>query len=648
MIHLEDATLAFPTRTILQDASWHVAPGDRVGLVGANGAGKSTMLKILLGQVGLDSGRTRLRPGARIGYLSQDLPGLEGRTLQAEMWTAFEAIVAQQAELDELARTLQHETDPARQENLAREQARATERFEAMGGYEAEAQIGKVLAGLGFSESDRSRLVETFSGGWQMRVNLARLLLQKPEILLLDEPTNHLDIEAIEWLENYLGDYPGTVVVISHDRRFLDRVVTRITELDQAKLEDYPGSYSRYLEQRLERRAARQAAFDRQQRELGRQQAYIERFRASATRSTQAKSREKQLAKIERLEAPKDSATVRFQFPPAPPSGQSVMIAAGLARGFGEKKLFQGLDLKLERGDRLALVGPNGCGKSTLIRLLAGIDRPDDGEVVLGYQVKMAYYAQQQADQLDESRTVLDEAYRANEDWTLERVRGLLARFLFTQDDVMKTVSKLSGGERARLCLARMLMRPANLLLLDEPTNHLDLASKDTLAEALETFEGTVVLISHDRELLGRVSNRVLAFEDTGPRAFLGSYDAYREARSGKSTSPVVNPSPDGRSGAQASRTETASRTTTTRSPADPVPASAGPKKLNSFQRARRLETLETEIAELEARIDELDPLTQDPDFWQDHVRAIAVTEELRELRDRHEEATAAWFELSE
>ncbi|MEB3187553.1 MAG: ABC-F family ATP-binding cassette domain-containing protein [bacterium] len=643
MIHLEDASLAFPTRTVLQDASWHVAPGDRVGLVGANGAGKSTLLKILLGQIGLDTGRTRLRPGARIGYLAQDLPGLHGRTLQSEMWTAFEAILAQQAELDDLARSLQQATDPARQEALAREQARATERFEAMGGYEAEAKIGKVLAGLGFSEADRSRLVETFSGGWQMRVNLARLLLMQPEVLLLDEPTNHLDIEAIEWLEAYLGDYPGTVVVISHDRRFLDRVVTRITELDQAKLEDYPGTYSQYLEQRIERRAARQAAFDRQQRELGRQQAYIDRFRASATRSTQAKSREKQIAKIERLEAPKDGATVRFAFPPAPPSGQSVLIAGGLARGFGERRLFEQLDLKLERGDRLALVGPNGCGKSTLIRLLAGIDTPDQGEVVLGYQVKMAYYAQQQADQLDETRTVLDEAYRANEDWTLERVRGLLARFLFSQDDVMKTVAKLSGGERARLCLARMLMRPANLLLLDEPTNHLDLASKETLAEALETFEGTVVLISHDRELLGRVSNRVLAFEETGPRAFLGSYDAYRETRSGKPAAPMAPSAASGRPGSPEPRTASKGS-----APPAPEAPAGGPKKLNSFQRARKLETLEAEIAQLEARIGELEPLTQDPDFWQDHVRAGAVTEELRELRDRHEEATEAWFELSQ
>jgi ATP-binding cassette subfamily F protein 3 len=318
-----------------------------------------------------------------------------------------------------------------------------------------------------------------------------------------------------------------------------------------------------------------------------------------------------------------------------------VLIAGGLARGFGERRLFEKLDLKLERGDRLALVGPNGCGKSTLIRLLAGIDTPDHGEVALGYQVKMAYYAQQQADQLDESRTVLDEAYRANEDWTLERVRGLLARFLFSQDDVMKTVAKLSGGERARLCLARMLMRPANLLLLDEPTNHLDLASKETLAEALETFEGTVVLISHDRELLGRVSNRVLAFEEAGPRAFLGSYDAYREARSGKTSAQVAAPPTSGRT----PEPRAASKGSTP--PAPEAPA-GGPKKLNSFQRARKLETLEAEIAQLEARIGELEPLTQAPDFWHDHVRAGAVTEELRELRDRHEEATEAWFELSE
>jgi ATP-binding cassette subfamily F protein 3 len=628
MITLSGVSKHFPSKTVLSEVDWHVGAGERVGLVGANGAGKSTLLKILLGELDPDGGRSLLRPKATVGYLSQELPGLAGRTLQAEMWTAFSAISAAADRLSALAEALAETRDPARLAELTHEQARATEAFEALGGYTAETEIGKVLSGLGFREADRVRLVESFSGGWQMRVTLAKLLLIRPDLLLLDEPTNHLDLAAIEWLEGYLADYPGTVVVISHDRRFLDRTVTRITELERGRLDDYAGHYTAYLSQKKDRIAAQQSAFDRQQRELARQEAFIEKFRASATRSTQAKSREKQLAKVERLEAPTELATVRFRFPPAPPSGQVVLRGAELKKAYEGKAILSGVDLTLERGQRIAMVGPNGCGKSTLMRLLAEVEEPDDGSVHVGYNVKPAYYSQHQSDSLDETRTVLDDAYRSVDGWTLERTRSLLARFLFTGEDVLKPVSALSGGERARLCLAKLLMRPANLLLLDEPTNHLDLGSKEVLAEALCEFAGTVLLISHDRHLIDQVATHLLVFEPDGPKRFVGNYSAYREQ-----DRPAVResvPAPVRRESAPV------------------LPEAPEKPRLNAYRRTRAIAALEAEIAELEGEVANLEALMADPSLYEDHVRAAAVTTDFEEKRARLEEATEEWLELSD
>ena len=626
MITLSSLTKHFPTKIVLHAGDWHVPARTRVGLVGANGAGKSTLLKILLGELDGDSGRAMIRSGAKIGYLSQELPGLHGRTLQAEMWTAFSELAAQAEKLKAIAEHLTELSDPAKLSDLTHQQARETEIFEAMGGYTAEAQIGKVLSGLGFKESDRPRPVESFSGGWQMRVMLAKLLLLSPDLLLLDEPTNHLDLAAIEWLEDYLADYPGTVILISHDRRFLDRIVTRISELEQGKITDYPGSYSAFLDQKKERLAAQQAAYDRQQRELAKQSAFIEKFRASATRSTQAKSREKQLDKIERLEAPKTLATVHFRFPPAPPSGTQVLRAVALQKAYGEQMVLKDIDFKLERGQRLAIIGPNGCGKSTLMRLLALQETPDDGEIVMGYNVKPAYYSQHQADHLDESQSVLEEAYRSVEGWTLERTRSLLARFLFRGEDVHKPVSKLSGGERARLCLAKMLMQPANLLLLDEPTNHLDLGSKEVLAEALSEFAGSVILISHDRFLLDQVATHVMTIEEGYATLHLGNYSAYREQTSKRSVEETPRPKP------KEVPTSTA--------------ADLARPKLNAFQKARAIATLEAEIAELETELPKLEALIADPSLYEDHVRAAAVTADFDEKRLRLEEVTEQWLDL--
>lgn len=630
MITVSNLSKHFPTRTVLDKVNWHVSAGDRVGLVGANGAGKSTLIKILTGQIEPDEGKVLVRPNAQIGHLAQELPGSAGRTVQAEMWTAFEAIAAKNRELAAIAERMQH-ADPADLEALVAEQAKLTEEFERLGGYTAETEIGKVLSGLGFSEADRQRPVDSFSGGWQMRVNLAKLLLMAPDLLLLDEPTNHLDLEAIEWLEGYLSGYPGTLILISHDRTFLDRVVTRIAELENGTITDYPTHYTGYLELKKERLAAQEAAYERQQRELARQQAFIEKFRASATRSTQAKSREKQLAKIARLEAPTEAATVKFRFPPAPPSGQQVLRAAEIRKAYDGKLVLDQVDLKLERGQRLVLVGPNGCGKSTLLRILAQLEEPDDGEVSLGYNVKPAYYSQHQSDQLDASRTVLDEAYYSADGWTLERTRALLARFLFTGEEVFKPVAKLSGGERARLCLAKLLMKPSNLLMLDEPTNHLDLASKEMLAEALRSYEGTVLLISHDRYLLDQIATHTLAWVDGNPQLFIGTYSETR---------------------AKLAELKQLEREETKCEEAQKLAAPAPKPKKNTNNARKRLQDIadaEAEVARLEAEIAQTEADLGNPSLYEgDPARAIELSERYTQLKAQLEAVTERWLMLVE
>ena len=646
MITVSRLSKHFPTRTVLDEVDWHVGAGERIGLVGANGAGKSTLIKILIGQVDPDGGKVVVRPRARIGHLAQELPGSAGRTVQAEMWTAFEAIATKNRELTEIAERIRRAAADAAAaaalDALVADQARLTEEFEHLGGYTAETEIGKVLGGLGFSEADRQRPVDSFSGGWQMRVNLAKLLLMAPDLLLLDEPTNHLDLAAIEWLEDYLAGYPGTLLLISHDRTFLDRVVTRVTELENGKLTDYPTHYSGYLELKRERMAAQEAAYARQQRELARQQAFVEKFRASATRSTQAKSREKQLEKIERIEAVTEAATVKFRFPPAPPSGQAVLRAAEIRKAYGGKTVLSEVDLKLERGQRLVLVGPNGCGKSTLLRILAAVEEPDDGEVGLGYNVKPAYYSQHQSDSLDEGRTVLDEAYYSVDGWALERTRALLARFLFTGEEVFKPVSKLSGGERARLCLAKLLMKPSNLLMLDEPTNHLDLASKEMLAGALRTFEGTVLLISHDRYLLDQVATHTLAWVDGHPRLFLGTYSETRaklaELRQEAPRQPVERaPGPAGRESPDS-----------VAAPAHPI---VRPKKNTNAERQRvaDIAQAEADVATLEAQIAQTEADLGNPALYEgDPARAAELSERYTRLKADLEATTERWLMLVE
>ncbi|MEG4575683.1 ABC-F family ATP-binding cassette domain-containing protein [Microcoleus sp. N3A4] len=528
MLRLEHISKIYPTGVVLKDVTWEVKPGDRIGLVGVNGAGKSTQLKIIAGEIEPTAGEV-IRPASlHIAYLSQEFEVDPTRTVKEEFWRAFSEANQVHETLMQVHRDLEAST-PENLDELIHKMDRLQRQFEGLNGYGLEAQIEKILPEIGFEPEDGDRLVSAFSGGWQMRMSLGKILLQKPDILLLDEPTNHLDLETIEWLEVYLKGLITPMVIVSHDREFLDRLCTQIVETERGVSTTYLGNYSSYLLQKAEAREAQLSAYESQQKELEKQQAFVEKFRASATRSTQAKSREKQLDKIERIEAPTGGLkTLHFRFPPAPRSGREVAIIEDLVHTYGEKILFLGADLLIERGDRIAFLGPNGAGKSTLLRLIMGWEKPTEGTVKLGgHNVIPGYFEQNQAEALDLNKSVMQTIHDEVPDWKNEEVRTLLGRFLFTGETVFKQVGALSGGEKARLALAKMLLTPVNLLILDEPTNHLDIPAKEMMEEAIQNYDGTVIIVSHDRYFISQVANKIVEIRDGEFRTYLGDYHYY-------------------------------------------------------------------------------------------------------------------------
>ncbi|MFN6561706.1 MAG: ABC-F family ATP-binding cassette domain-containing protein [Nostoc sp. ChiSLP01] len=528
MLRLEHISKIYPTGEVLKDINWEVKPGDRIGLVGVNGAGKSTQLKIITGEIEPSSGEI-IRPASlHIAYLNQEFEVDPSRTVREEFWTVFKEANQVQLSLAEVQREMETAT-PEELERLINKLDRLQRQFEGLDGYGLDARIGKILPEMGFGVEDGDRLVSAFSGGWQMRMSLGKILLQKPDLLLLDEPTNHLDLETIEWLENYLKGLITPMVIVSHDREFLDRLCTQIVETERGVSSTYLGNYSAYLQQKAENEAAQLSAYERQQKELEKQQVFVDRFRASATRSTQAKSREKQLEKIERIEAPVAGVrTLHFRFPPAPRSGREVVNIKDFTHIYDDKILFLGANLLIERGDRIAFLGPNGAGKSTLLRVIMAMEPPTEGTVQLGdHNVIPGYFEQNQAEALDLKRTVMETIHDEVPDWKNEEVRTLLGRFLFSGDTVFKAVGALSGGEKARLALAKMLLRPANLLILDEPTNHLDIPAKEMLEEALQNYDGTAIVVSHDRYFISQVANKIVEIRDGEFRVYLGDYHYY-------------------------------------------------------------------------------------------------------------------------
>jgi len=536
LLRLERVSKIYPTGEVLRDVTWEVKPGDRIGLVGVNGAGKSTQMRIIAGMEEPSSGQVIKQGDPRIVYLQQEFDVDLRRSVRQELFQAFgEAaqVLNRQREVEEEMGSEQAATDANHLDALIHELGHLQSRFESLNGYELDARIDKLLPTIGFSADGAEQLVGDYSGGWQMRIALGKVLLQEPDLLLLDEPTNHLDVETIQWLENYLIGQTCPLVVISHDRAFLDRVCNQIVETERGVSRSYLGNYSQHLEQKALEREASQAAFDRQQKELSAQQAYIDRFRASATRSTQAKSREKLLDKVERIEAPVESVSgPRFQFPPAPRSGRLIAGIQDLSHSYGDQILFLGANLEVERGDRIAFVGPNGAGKSTLLRLVMGIETPDEGRATLGeHNVIAGYFEQNQAEALDLSKTVIDTLFEAVPDWTQTQIRSLLGSFCFSNDAVFKEVGKLSGGEKARLALALMLLMPCNLVVLDEPTNHLDIPAKQMLEDALIEYEGAVLVVSHDRYFISRVANKIVEIRDGELVIYRGDYAYYQSKK---------------------------------------------------------------------------------------------------------------------
>ena len=530
MLRLERISKIYPTGEVLKDVTWEVKTGDRIGLVGVNGAGKSTQLKIIMGQVEPTAGEIIRPTSLHIGYLTQEFEVDPRRTVREEFWTVFQEANQVHHQLIEIPQQME-KADPKELDRLIHQLDRLQRQFEGLDGYGLEARIEKILPEMGFTIDDGDRLVSSFSGGWQMRMSLGKILLQTPDILLLDEPTNHLDLETIEWLEKFLKDLTTPMVIVSHDREFLDRLCTKIVETERGVSTTYLGNYSSYLEQKYEQQSAQLSAYERQQKELEKQQAFVDRFRASATRSTQAKSREKQLEKVEKIEAPiADVRTLKFQFPPAVRSGREVVTIKNIVHIYDDKILFLGANLEIERGDRVAFLGPNGAGKSTLLRLIVGLEAPTEGSIEIGkHNVIPSYFEQNQAEALDLTKTVLNTIHDEVPDWKDVEVRSLLGRFLFSGETVLKKVESLSGGEKARLALAKMLLAPANLLILDEPTNHLDIPAKEMLESALKVYEGTVLIVSHDRYFISQVANKIVEIRDGELIAYAGDYHYYLE-----------------------------------------------------------------------------------------------------------------------
>ena len=600
MIAIDNLTVSFGGWTLFDEISFLVNPKDRIGLVGKNGAGKTTLLRIITGEQQATSGAVTRNSDCTIGYLPQQMKVADTTTLIDETAKAFAEVLAIEAEIERITTALAERDDyeSAEYEQLMHRLDECNNRYHILGGDSREADIEKTLLGLGFRREDFNRPTSQFSGGWRMRIELAKLLLRRPSVFLLDEPTNHLDIESIQWLEEYLRNYNGAVLLISHDRAFLDNVTNRTIEISLGKIYDYKVPYSKYVVLRRERREQQMAAYENQQRMIEKTEEFIERFRYKPTKSNQVQSRIKQLERLERIEVDEeDLSTLNIKFPPAPRSGQIVAEVKEVGKSFGTKHVFSGANFVIERGEKIALVGRNGEGKTTLARMLVGELTPSEGSIRLGANVDVGYYAQNQEDLMDGEITVFDTLDRVAVGDIRTRLRDILGAFLFRGEDIDKKVKVLSGGERSRLAMARLMLSPHNLLIMDEPTNHMDMRSKDILKEALMRFDGTVIVVSHDREFLDGMVDKIYEFRDGGVKEYLGGIYYFLEKRKVESMAEIerkATPTTTSKEGATVSSGKLSYEQKKEQE-----------KQIRKLRKA--VEAIETELAEIESQIADYD-----------------------------------------
>ena len=664
MLSLDHISVQFGGRYLFDDLSLMVGPHDRIGLVGSNGAGKTTLLKIIASLSQAESGTVSKAHYVTAGYLPQDGVTAIGKTLYKEVETAFENILLVQQELEE-AHALLSTQDTASQEYMETLEiyGELQHKLEDLDAFRMQSKIERVLMGLGFSVPDLERQTDEFSGGWQMRIELAKLLLKEPSVLLLDEPTNHLDIESLQWLEEYLHQYNGAIILVSHDRAFLDSITARTFALSLGKMEEYAGNYSFYEKERVIRKELVMNAYKNQQQQLKQTQQFVDRFRYKATKARQVQSRIKQMEKLDLIEIEDEEQEIHFHFPQPQQSGRVVMELKNLQKSYGTHKVFSGLNYTIERGDRIAVVGVNGAGKSTFSRIVAGVEPFNGGERVPGYNTIVSYFAQHQAEELDMSKEVLQIVDEVATGEVRTKLRTILGSFLFRGDDVFKKVKVLSGGEKSRLALSKMLLLPSNFLIMDEPTNHLDMRSKKVLQEALAEFNGTYLIVSHDRAFLDPIVNKVLEFSHGGIRTFLGNVSDYltkkkeeasgkrtedRRQNSGSSKQKVnINPTPktqDARLKSKGQHTDHHSEKEKKR-----IEAERRQEHSKKFQPLKKkLSLVEKEIEKLEGRKSEIEGLMAQPEFYKNGEEAKHISAEYKTVQAKLNDNYYEWDKVSQ